>query len=328
MENVVMGQLDKVPISEIRENPVALRTVNRESEAYLGLVDSIKQKGFISVLTVRKRRDGETNAEFYELIDGLHRLSAARDAGISEIQVDILDLNDTEVMETQMMLNMHKIETKPIEYSRQLRRLLSMNHLMTEAELASKLGKSSSWIGARLGLNKIENEEILASINEGKINLSNAYALAKLPVNEQKDWVERAITLDAEEFVPACAQRIKEIKAAAKAGKDAAAEKFTATPHMQKLGDVKDELANGKVAKALKVKDPASWNAAIKWILHLDPKSVEAQEAKFNQNKAEKEERKKKRTAEAAAKKTEKADKAAKEAKDAQAAAETAATAN
>lgn len=319
-----MGQLAKVPIGEIRENPVALRAVNREGEGFLGLVDSIKQKGFLGALTVRKNRDGETGTEFYELIDGLHRLSAARDAGIDEIQVDIVDLDDAEVLEAQMMLNMHTIETRPVEYSRQLRRILAMNHMMTEAELAAKLGKSSSWIGARLGLNKIESEQITGLINEGKIKLANAYALAKLPVEEQQNWVERAMTEGPDVFVPACNQRLKEIKAAAKAGKDASAEQFTPTPHMQKLGDVKEELDSGKVAKALGVKDKVAWIAAIQWVLHLDPKSVEAQEAKFNQQQAEKAQRKKDRAAEAAKKKTEKADKAATEAKKAQAEAEAA----
>jgi ParB family chromosome partitioning protein len=325
-ENVAMGQLAKVPIGEIRENPVALRTVNREGEAYLGLVDSIKEKGFLGALTVRKQRDEETGTEFYELIDGLHRLSASRDAGIEEINVDIVDLDNAGVMEAQIMTNIHKVETKPVEYSRQLRRLLAMNHMMTESELAAKLGKSSKWIADRLGLNKIENEQILGLINEGKINLSNAYALAKLPSEEQQDWVEKAMTETPDVFVPACSERIKAIKAAAKAGKDASAIEFSPTPHMQKLGDVKDELASGKVAKALGIKDAATWKAAIEWVLHLDPKSVEAQKSKFDQQQAEKAERKKQRQAEAAKKKTEKAEKAAAEAKKAQAEAEAAAS--
>ena len=155
-----MGDLRKVAVSEIRENPVALRTVNRESEDYLGLVDSIKTKGFLGAITVRPKKDAETGADYYELVDGLHRFSASRDAGIEEINVDVVSLDDDQTLEAQIMTNIHKVETRPIEYSRQLTRILARNPLMTEAELATKLGKSAQWIAERLGLTKISNANI------------------------------------------------------------------------------------------------------------------------------------------------------------------------
>ena len=188
-----MGKLATIKISEIRENPVALRTVNRQSEDYLGLVASIEQKGFMGAISVRPQKDAESGEEYYELIDGLHRFSAAKDAGISEINVDIIPLSDDLVLEAQILANIHKIETKPAEYTQQLKRILARNPLMTEAELAMKLGKSSSWIQQRLSLTKIENEEIISLVNEGKIGLANAYALAKLPIEEQTQFVDRAI---------------------------------------------------------------------------------------------------------------------------------------
>ena len=44
-----MGDLRTILLSTIRENPVALRNVNRKSDEYKGLVDSIRQKGFLLV---------------------------------------------------------------------------------------------------------------------------------------------------------------------------------------------------------------------------------------------------------------------------------------
>ena len=55
-----MGKLATIKISEIRENPVALRTVNRQSEDYLGLVGSMEQSGFFGAITVRKKKDTES----------------------------------------------------------------------------------------------------------------------------------------------------------------------------------------------------------------------------------------------------------------------------
>ena len=173
--------LQVIKLSDIRENPVALRTVNRDSEQYLGLVESIRSKGFIGAISVRKQIDSETSAEFFELVDGLHRFNASKDAGLETINADVVSLTEDQVLEAQIMTNIHKVETRPAEYTQQLKRILNRNPLMTESELAVKLGKSPSWIKDRLSLGKITNPDITALINDGKIVLSNAYALAKLP---------------------------------------------------------------------------------------------------------------------------------------------------
>lgn len=320
-----MGQLKLVKVSDIRENPVALRTVNRESEEYQGLVDSIKNKGFLGAITVRERKDAETGALYYELVDGLHRYSAAKDAGIEEINVDITSLDDDQVLEAQIMTNIHKVDTRPVEYSKQLTRILVRNPLMTEAELASKLGKSTQWISERLGLTKIANENIQTLVNEGKIKLANAYALAKLPAEEMAAFVDRAITLGPDEFVPAVNGRIKELKEAKRKGLDAAPEEFKPVAFMQKMGAIKEELENGAVGRMLTavcgVSDAAAGFAlAIQWIMHMDPKSIEAQKAKDDARKAERDAAQRKRDEAKAQKAKEKAELAAKEAADALAA--------
>lgn len=314
-----MSKLDTVSLGSIRENPVALRAVNRESEQYLGLVESIRSKGFLGAITVRSKIDADTGDSFYELVDGLHRYNAAKDAGLSEINVDIVDLTDDQTLEAQLMANIHKIETRPVEYSQQLRRILTRNPLMTEAELASTLGKSSQWIKERLGLNKIENEEIRALVDEGKIGLANAYALAKLPAEEQSAWVDRAMTSPPDEFIPAANNRVKEIREAKRKGENAADTVFTPVAFMQKMKDVKDEMAHNTigstVCKSSGAKSAADGFAAcIHWILHLDPDSAKEQARKDEERKAERAVAKQKRDSDRASKK---ADKTKKDAADA-----------
>ena len=246
-----MGELKAVKISEIRENPVALRTVQRESEEYLGLVASIKEKGFLGSITMRPQKDPETEEEFYELVDGLQRFNAAKDAGLTEIPANIISLSDALVLEAQIVTNIHKVETKPAEYTAQLKRILAANPLMTEAELAKKLGKSAQWINQRLSLTKISNEEIIGMVNEGKICLANAYALAKLPPEEQPQFVDRATTQAPDEFVPAVQTRAKEIREARRKGLDSAPIEFTPTPHMRKLGELKQEFESSEIGPTL-----------------------------------------------------------------------------
>jgi ParB/RepB/Spo0J family partition protein len=305
-----MGELRKVAISDIRENPVALRAVNRESEEYQGLVDSIRQKGFLGAITGRPQED-EDGTITYELIDGLHRYCAAKDAGLEEINMDVVSLDDDAVLEAQIMANIHKVETKPMEYTKQLKRILTRNPMMTESELAAKLGKSPAWIAGRLSLNRLTGDTMKTLVNEGKVCLSNAYALAKLPPEEQADWLDRAQTLPPDEFIPATAARLKEIREARRKGKDAAPAEFQPVPHLQKLKTMKEELETNAMGQMLCEKHgPGSmvegFALAIAWTLHMDPDSVEAQKVKDEERKKERAEKKKKRDAEKAAKKAEK----------------------
>jgi ParB family chromosome partitioning protein len=306
-----MGDLRSIPLSAIRENPVALRSVNRTSEEYQGLVQSIREKGFLGAITVRARTDEETGQEYFELVDGLHRFSASKDADLEEINVDVVDLDQDEVLEAQIMANIHKVETKPVEYSKQLRTILARRPLMTEAELAKRLGKSSAWIKQRLGLNKIANPEIQTLINEGKINLSNAYPLAKLPPEEQPNFVDRAMTLKPDEFVPQVNKRVKEIRDAKRKGKDAGPEEFQAHAYLQKAGDVKAEFDGFEHGLTTAQQ---GWDMAISWCLHMDPDSQEGQKVRDAERKAEKADQSKKNKAEAATKKAKKAQEKAAEA--------------
>ena len=282
--------LKVIKLSDIRENPVALRTVDRESEGYLGLVDSIRVRGFIGAISVRERTDAETGTVYYEVVDGLHRFNASKDAGLEMINVDVVSLDEDQVLEAQILTNIHKIDTRPVEYAQQIKRILTRNPLMTESELAVKLCKSPVWIKERLGLTKITNSEIAALINDGKISLANAYALAKLPENEQADFVERAITLKPDEFVGLVQARAKEIKDAKRQGTEAGVTEFQPTAHLQKLGDFKAMAENRTaVAKLVAgVKDPVeAAMVAIRWALHLDAESVAAAKAKDDARRAE-----------------------------------------
>ena len=134
--------LKNITLSEIRENKAALRQVNRQSEEYVELVESVRENGVFNAIVVRPIVDEETKETYYGLVDGLHRYSAACDAGQKTIPASVLDLTDAESLEAQIIGNIHKIETKPVEYSRSLQRLMAANPLLTISDMASKLSKS------------------------------------------------------------------------------------------------------------------------------------------------------------------------------------------
>jgi ParB/RepB/Spo0J family partition protein len=300
-----------VPIALIRENPIALREVNKGVEEYTGLVESVKQVGILLPITVREVRDPETGQKFFSLIDGLHRYNAAQDAGLEEVPVHVLTMDEVQVLEAQLMANIHKVETRPVEYSKQLGRILSHNPLMTAAELSVKLGKSPTWVGQRLNLTKLD-EKIQALVDDGTINLTNAIALSKLPVEEQGNFVERAMTMSPAEFTPTVNARAKEVRDAKRQGREASPSEFVPVEHLRKLAEIKGEFGHPEVGPALikerGLRKPEEiWKAALAWVLQVDPASLEVARAKHDARKAEQEAAKVKRAEDRAAAKAAKA---------------------
>lgn len=276
--DIAKTKLRSIPLSKIRENPVALRQVNKQDESYIGLVDSIRTYGVYMPILVREVKDAETGEIGYGLVDGLQRFTASQDAGRAEIPANVVSLSDAEVLEAQIITNVHRVETRPVEYSNQLMRILAGNPTMTINELAGKLAKSPSWVSERLGLVKLESA-IAALVDEGKVNLSNAYALAKLPPDEQANFVDRAMTMTPQEFVPTVNSRVKEIRDAKRQGRDTTPQEFIPVPHLQKLSEIKTEHEFPTIGPVLVTQTGAKtalegFKLGIAWALHMDPNSV------------------------------------------------------
>jgi ParB/RepB/Spo0J family partition protein len=303
-----LGTLKTIKIADVRENPDALRGVNRTSEKYLGLVESVRNVGILHPINVREIPDREDPSRMvYGLIDGLHRFNAASDAGLEEIPVYALNMNDGEVLEAQLMTNVHNIETKYSEYSDQLLRILAMNPTLTLNMLAKKLSKSPKWLGDRLSIMKL-HETIRKSVDDGKINLVNAYSLAKLKdPNEQMNFLDRALSESPDVFGPIINNRIKEIRTAKSQGKDAAPEGFVPVAHLRKTRELEDEIAGSKIAQFFKsaghVTNLDDFVMGVRWAAHMDPDSVGQAKAKWEEKKAEREKAREKAKAEKDAKK-------------------------
>lgn len=302
--------LAEISLNDIRENPVALRAVDTQSEAYLGLVDSVRANGVLSPIVVRECTDETTGQTFYGLIDGLHRFSASKDAGKDTIPVNIVSAPDAKVLELQIIGNLQKIETKPVEYSKQLQRILAGDPLLSIVQLAGRLNKSTAWLGERLGLLKL-SDKVSALVDEGKVNLSNAYALAKLPAEEQENFLTSAQTMTPAEFAPTVFARKKELDKARREGKDAGPQEFVAVPHLQKVSAISAEISAPKVGPYIVAKlnlqtAEDGFIAGLRWASHMDPDSVDAAKRKDEQRKAET----KKKNEEARAERAQKAAKA------------------
>lgn len=283
----------RIPVSRIRKSDVALRGVQRQTEKYQMLLNSVKNHGVLQSLLVREQQDPETGTMFYGLVDGLQRYTAACDAGEETVPANIVKLDDAEALEVQLITNLNRIDTKPADQSKHLLRILSRNPFMTKQQLAERCSQSLSWVDQRLSLENLK-DEIKALINEGKIHLTNAYALSKIEPDEQGTHVEAAMTENPKTFVPRMKARAKEIRDAHKTGRDAAPASFVAVQHLQKVGDVKKEFESGypigqALVKSYGLDSTAleGWKLAIAWALHFDKHSQEEQKRDYDAKAAE-----------------------------------------
>lgn len=312
--------LAHIPVSKVRENAEALRTVvDKTSSEYLEGLESVKKHGILNPVLVREIVDPTTKEKLFGMIDGLHRLNWAMDAGLTEIPAQIGSLDDADLLEAQILANVHKIETKPVQYTKALLKIMGANPAMTKGELCARLSKSPAWLNDRLHLMKLD-PSIQTMVDNNSIGLANAYALARLPVDKQKELAEAAASQSPAEFVPTANNLLKEIQASRREGRALVEDKFMPVPRVQRPATLKDELGfltTGQMAAskvAYLVDTYAEGNPmkaavlAIQFCLHIDPETLKIDEAnwvKQKQTDAEKkklreEERKKKKDAAAA----------------------------
>lgn len=296
------GQARNIPISLIVKSDVALRDTNTETEDFQLLFNSIRRRGVLNSILVREINDGGVTK--YGLVDGLQRFTCAQMAGFTEIPANIVNMDDAELLEAQIITNTNRIQTTPAALSKHLLRILTRNPMMTKEELARRCCQSTAWLDQRLSLNKLK-PEIQELVDGGRIHLTNAYALSKLPQDEQVDFVDAAMTEIPKVFVPRMKDRAKEIRDAKNAGRDAGKAEFKPQQYLQKIADVRaayEGLASGEdvglvqilQAEGIPVNDVAkkAAMAALAWVLHFDAASQAQQKRDAEERKRKEEERK------------------------------------
>lgn len=321
-------QLLNIPVSQIEDNPVALRAVARKSKEYQQLVDSVKRDGILCSITVVPALDAtgktvKTNAAgapMYRIVDGLHRTSAARDVGLATVPAQVLNKTEAEIHIAQLVANSHTIETKHHEYAKHLARILSADYTMTAAQLCAKLSMSPTWLSERLNLVKL-SDAIGKLVDEGKIPVTNAVELSKLPEDEQEAFLSDAMNETVSVFAPKVKQRIKQLREDARKGRDPNAPTgFIPVPHMRKFQQIKEAFENpNEVLELIDRKGISTVPEAIKfvlsWACHMDEASIEAAKAAADARKAAEDVKKAERKAERAAKEAAEAAEAAEKAK-------------
>ena len=175
-----------VALSSIRPNPMQPRHHFRE-EAVEELAESIRQKGILQPLLVRRHGD------IYELIAGERRLRAAERAGLSRVPVTIREVSDEEMLELALIENIQREDLNPMEEARAFRTMMSELNI-TQQELSERVGKDRSTIANTIRLLQLP-EKVRAQVEAGEISAGHARALAAAGSDAAKiDLAKRVIS--------------------------------------------------------------------------------------------------------------------------------------
>ena len=134
------------------------------------LAQSIKKNGLIQPIAVRKGKDTD-----YEIIAGERRWIAAQKAGLHEVPIVVLDLNDNQSLELAIIENIQREELNSIEEAKGYDRLIKQFNYNHE-KLSEFMGKSRSHIVNTLRLLNLP-KEVIKLVDEGKLTAGQARPL-------------------------------------------------------------------------------------------------------------------------------------------------------
>lgn len=158
-------------LDEIQINPYQPRTVF-DQEKIEGLANSIKEKGIIQPLLVRKVNDG------YQLVAGERRLRAAKKAGLKKIPVVVREISKTELLEYSLIENLQRENLNPIEEAEAYKKLMK-EFDYTQQKVSQVLGKNRATVANQLRLLKLPGM-VRKSLAEGEISMGHARGLLSL----------------------------------------------------------------------------------------------------------------------------------------------------
>ena len=162
---------NKISISSIVRNKFQPRR-NFNKEQMEELTNSIKERGIIQPIVVRKQSDK------YEIVAGERRWQAAQNAGMHEVPVVEVQADDLKSLEFAIVENVQRDDLNPIEEANGYKRLIDEFNY-DQDKVAKFIGKSRVHITNCLRLLTLPTE-VIKFIEEKKLSQGHAKILVGL----------------------------------------------------------------------------------------------------------------------------------------------------
>ena len=197
-ETKVEININKLLISDLVSNKFQPRKTFDE-DGLQDLTNSIKERGIIQPIIVRKSTDNNSK---YEIVAGERRWLAAQKAGLHEVPVVIADIDDLKSLEFAIIENVQRNDLNAIEEARGYERLIK-EFSYDQEKVAQFIGKSRSHIANYLRLLSLPTA-VLKLIETKKISPGHAKILVGLENTEfvANKMIEKNLSVrQAENFV-------------------------------------------------------------------------------------------------------------------------------
>ena len=190
-------ETNKVSINDLIRNKFQPRK-NFNKESLDELTNSIKEQGVIQPIVVRPSKSPEGK---YEIIAGERRWLASQNAGLHDVPVVVLDVDDVKSLEFAIVENVQRQDLNPIEEARGYQSLID-NFNYNQDKLSKFIGKSRSYIANSLRLLSLPNE-ILLMVEEGKLSAGHARSLIGLhnSINIAKQIIQKKLSVRQAEIL-------------------------------------------------------------------------------------------------------------------------------
>ena len=210
-----LPKIHEIPLSEIDEFPNHPFHV-RLDEDMDQLVESIKERGIITPVTLRQKPDGR-----YEIVSGHRRTKACELAGLTTVKAEIKELSRDEAIILMVESNLQRTTILPSEKAFSYKmRLEAMNRQGQRTDLTSTPVVSKSRSNEMLGEVGGESREqvrryirlthlippLLDLVDAGKIAFRPAVELSYLTEEEQNSLLD---SINSEQSTPSLAQALK-----------------------------------------------------------------------------------------------------------------------
>ena len=209
----------RVPVEFLRPNPRNPRKYFEESEL-LELSQSIRDRGIIQPIVVRPLPN---KPDAFEIVAGERRWRAAQHAGLHDVPVVVVDIDDKTSLEYAILENVQRADLNPIEEAQGYSRLMA-EFSYTQENLAKIIGKSRSHIANMMRLSDLPetvktllvNRQITAGHGRALLSVKDPQAVARRIVDHGMSVRQVEEIAQADQTMP----RNLETKSAHKPSKD------------------------------------------------------------------------------------------------------------
>ena len=173
-DTTVKIETNKVSINDLTRNKFQPRR-NFSKEKLDELTNSIKEQGVIQPIVVRPDK---SNSGKYEIIAGERRWLASQNAGLHEVPVVVLNIDDVKSLEFAIVENVQRQDLNAIEEALGYQKLID-EFSYNQDKLSKFIGKSRSYIANSLRLLSLP-EEVLLLVERGNLTPGHARSLIGL----------------------------------------------------------------------------------------------------------------------------------------------------